>query len=97
MIAATEQILDQAPEAVTDMLNIIHESCQQFMQLDNNIALVAKRYQQNIRDVERWYHATEWATHGWVSNKMLKSVVHNLKLAEIVSDSATTPELIWRR
>lgn len=97
MIAATDHILDRAPEAVVAMLSVIHRACDQFMESDDNIELVASRYNQKVKDVERWYHATEWATDGWVSNKMLRSVVHNLKVAEIISENDITPELIWRR
>ena len=47
--------------------------------------------------MERWFHATEWAIHGWVSDKMLRSVVHNLKVAEIIAQSDTIPDLVWKR
>ncbi|MEM7574826.1 MAG: ABC transporter substrate-binding protein [Bacteroidota bacterium] len=97
VIAATQAILEHAPEAVVNMLQTIHERCQQFMTDDNYIPLVAERYQQKLPDVERWYHATEWATHGWVSNKMLRSVVHNLRVAEIITEDDSVPGLVWKR
>lgn len=97
VIAATQAILEHAPEAVVNMLQTIHERCQQFMTDDNYIPLVAERYQQKLPDVEHWYHATEWATHGWVSNKMLRSVVHNLRVAEIITEDDSVPGLVWKR
>ena len=97
MIAATDAILAQAPEAIDSMLQTIHQRCQLFMTDDNYIPMVAERYQQKLKDVERWYHATEWATHGWVSNKMLRSVVHNLRVAEIIAEDVSIPNLVWRR
>lgn len=97
MIAATDQILEQEPESITRMLRTIHDSCDSFMQREDNIALVAERYGQRRKDVERWYHATEWAIHGWVSDKMLRSVVHNLQVAEIISEDAPIPDLVWKR
>lgn len=97
VIAATDDILNREPDAVIQMLKAVHESCHKFMQSNDNIPLVAERYDQKLKDVERWYHATEWATHGWVSDKMLRSVVHNLKLAEIISDAEPIPDLVWKR
>jgi hypothetical protein len=97
MIAATDKILEEAPDSVIRMLRTIHDSCDRFMQTDDNIPLVAKRYEQKIKDVERWYHATEWAIHGWVTDKMLRSVIHNLKVAEIIKESAPLPDLVWKR
>lgn len=96
-IAATDEVLDRAPEAIIRMLKTIHETCEAFMHNNDNILLVAERYSQKFKDVERWFHATEWAMHGWVSDKMLRSVVHNLKLAEIIHDGDTIPALVWQR
>lgn len=97
MIAAREEILEKKPEVVIRMLRTIHDSCDSFMQTDDSIALVAERFNQKIKDVERWYHATEWAIHGWVSDKMLRSVVYNLKVAEIIDEDVVIPDLVWKR
>lgn len=97
MIAATDSIIEREHEAITKMLRTVHSSCVRFMNRPDNIALVANRYDQKLKDVERWYHATEWATHGWVSDKMLQSVVQNLKVAEIIPDVDIIPEIVWSR
>ncbi len=97
VIAATDHLIDQAPEAIIHMLKGIHASCHAFMQSNESISLVANRYGQKSSDVERWYHATEWATHGWVSNKMLQSVVHSLQVAELIEPNLPIPDLVWRR
>ena len=97
VVAATDEVLARAPQAIIRMLRTLHDSCDRFMERDDNIALVAERYGQRLPDVERWYHATEWATHGWVSDKMLRSVVHNLRVAGIVDAGEEIPELVWKR
>ena len=97
VIAATDDILQRAPEAVIRLLRTIHDTCDRFMEDDQAIALVSERYEQKLEDVERWYHNTEWAIHGWVSDKMMKSVVYHLHSAGIVGREQTIPELIWRR
>ena len=97
MVAATDRILREDPNGIIRMLNAIHESCRRFMQDEDNIDLVASRYGQKKKDVERWYHSTEWYTHGWVSNKMFRGVVHNLRLAEIISEDVRVPDLVWKR
>lgn len=97
VIAATQKILDQRPQDISNLIQAIHNSSAQFMEDEENISLVASRYSQKINDVERWYHSTEWATHGWVSNKMLRSVVHNLKVAEIIGAEDKIPSLVWNR
>jgi ABC-type nitrate/sulfonate/bicarbonate transport system substrate-binding protein len=97
VIAATEDILKTQPENVTRTLRVIHDSCDRFMQSDVAIKMVSDRYKQKLSDVERWYHSTEWAIHGWVSDKMLKSVIYNLRTAAIIGDDQVIPELVWKR
>ncbi len=98
VIAVRDEVLEKHPDDIIRMLRTIHDSCDQFM-LDPNSAidLVSKRYAQKQKDVERWFHSTEWAIHGWVSNKMIDSVVYNLKVANIIEENEDIPELIWRR
>ena len=97
VIAATDNVLEQYPAEIIAMLEVIHASCRAFMQRSDFVPLVSERYGQQPKDVERWFHKTEWATHGWVSNKMLRSVVYNLKIAGIVDPEIAEPRLVWQR
>ena len=97
VIAATDKILKQHPKQIDLLLDLIQESCQLFMNDDSVIPIVSKRYDQQLNDVERWYHSTEWATNSWVSDKMLKSVIYHLRSANIVDEDQHIPELIWRK
>ena len=97
VIAATNHILETQPENVIRLLRTIHDATDQFMHDEQAIELVSQRYHLKMRDVERWYHSTEWAIHGWVSNKMLKSVVYSLRAADIIAADQEIPELVWYR
>lgn len=97
VIAATDDILNREPEAIIRMLRTIHDSCDRFMQDDSVIQMVSDRFEQKLKDVERWYHSTGWAIHGWVQDKMLKSVIYHLRIAEIIDSEQEVPDLVWRR
>ncbi len=97
VVAATNDILEREPDNVIRTLRTIHDSCDRFMQDDEVIKLVSERYGQKIEDAERWYHSTAWAIHGWVPDKMIKSVIYHLKVAEILETDQEIPELIWKR
>lgn len=97
MIAATKEVLDKEPDNIVRMLRTIHDSCDIFMRDPNAIPLVSKRYNQELEDVENWFHSTEWAIHGWVADKMITNVIYNLKLAGIVDKTESIPELLWKR
>ncbi|MFT4667442.1 MAG: sulfonate transport system substrate-binding protein [Polaribacter sp.] len=99
VVAATDRILKEEPEAVIRTLRTLHDRCDLFMQSNDKeaIQLVSERYDQKLEDVARWYHSTGWAIHGWVSDKMVKSVLYHLKVAKIIGENQEIPELIWRK
>jgi len=97
VIAATDHILDKESVAMIRMLRTIHDSCDLFMEANNAVQLVSSRYDLLLEDAERWYHNTAWAIDGWVSNKMIKSVLYNLKTAGIIEQEVPIPDLIWKR
>lgn len=97
VIAASDKILREQPENVIRLLRTIHDATDQFMQDDDAPELVSERFDLSVSDATRWYHATEWAIHGWVSDKMLKSVVYSLRTAQIITPDQAIPELVWRR
>lgn len=98
MIAATDSILEAYPKEIIKILDIIHKSCESFMNKDKVvIPQVSERYKLKLKDSENWFHRTEWAIDGWVSDKMLQSVIYNLKLANILNQEKAIPELIWKR
>ena len=97
VIAARNEVLDQMPNALIRMLRVIHTYTDRFMLDDSVVGQVSNRYQISMKDAERWYHGTEWAIHGWVSDKMLRSVVYNLVNAAILKSSFDTTDLVWKR
>ncbi len=97
MIAATKKAIAEKPETLIRMLRTIHDSCDYFMQSDDNIDTVAERYGILPNDAASWYHKTSWAIHGWVSNKILKNVIYHLKTADILKEGQENVELVWKR
>lgn len=97
VLAASESIISSKPKIVSKVLRVIHKSCAQFMENDDAISLVSERYGIKDSDATKWYHSTEWATDGWVSNKMLKNVIYTLKEAHIIKDDINIDQLIWQR
>ena len=98
VIAATDKVLKEQPDNIIRMLRTIHDATDAFMRAEDEvIPQVSTRYGITERNAARWYHSTEWAIHGWVSNKMLKSVVYSLKAAGIIEEDQDIPELVWKR
>jgi len=97
MIAAREEVIAKYPVLLDSMLRIIHKSCADFMEDSGTVKTVSSRYDIPEKDAEYWFHATEWSTDSWVSDKMLMSVLFTLKEAGIVPQDATVDNLVWKR
>jgi len=97
VVAATDKIINEQADNITRMLRVIHDSCDKFMHAQNSIKQVSERYKLLEADAQRWFHSTEWAIHGWVSEKMIENVIFYLKAADIVDAEAAIPEFIWKR
>ena len=97
MIAATNQIIEAKPNIVDKVLKVINKSCRHFMENANAVQMVSERYNLKLKDAQYWFHATEWATDSWVSDKMLLSVLFTLKEAGFAPADATTKDLVWQR
>ncbi len=97
LIAATEKILVNRPKLVQDVLEVLHELLHFFMISEHSIQTVSKRYDLSYEEASEWFHQTEWATHGWISNKMLSSVMFSLENAGIIDHTVDVKTLVWQR
>jgi len=97
VIAATDKIISESPEVLIKILRTIHNESAAFMEDSQAIYKVSERYDQQYDDVEDWYHTTEWATDGWVSDKMIQNVLYTLKKTGILSMDIPEVDLIWKR
>lgn len=97
VVAATDKVIAEQPNELIRMLRTIHDSSDMFMQDQKSIKHVSEKYNQKLSDVERWFTSTEWAIHGWVSERMIANVIYHLQLAGITDKSADNAEIIWKR
>ncbi len=61
VIAVRQEILENDPEAVRDILTIINKCTMTFKAVPNIDEIIAKRYDQKIEDVIEWLTLTEWS------------------------------------
>ena len=97
MIVATDRIIESEPEALDSMLKIIHSECADFMNQSNAPQIISDEYGIGLTDAIHWFHATEWFTHSWVSDKMLTSVGYTLIEAGIIEGLEESVPLVWKR
>ena len=61
VIAVRNDILEQDPTAVKDILSIINNTTKKFKQTPGVDLLIADRYKQKIEDVQQWLSLTQWS------------------------------------
>jgi ABC-type nitrate/sulfonate/bicarbonate transport system substrate-binding protein len=97
VIAASDRIIEAHPDALKLFLKVLHQSNAKFMNDDMSVEMISNRYDLDWKDAEKGFHSTEWATNGWINDKMIKNVVYNLKLAGIIKEGIEIPALVWVR
>ncbi len=97
MIMASNRIIAGQPETLDRILRIIHAACEDFMGRSNAANIISEKYGIQLNDARHWFHATEWYTNSWVSNKMLNSVLFTLAEAGIIERVPDDLELVWKR
>lgn len=94
MVAATENILAKEAEAVKKVVEIIHNSCKEFMQNKKAVDMVSDRYGIEKEDAQTWFSATKWATNSQINHSMLNQVVESLFQAGIIEEKSDAERLL---
>ncbi|MFY0605842.1 MAG: ABC transporter substrate-binding protein [Cyclobacteriaceae bacterium] len=94
VIAATDKVLENQPDAIKSMLDVIQTSCTAFMKDSTMVSIVSKRYEIEERDAKAWYGMTQWANSSKIDSVMIDQVVSSLKSAGIIGDM-DLPRMIW--
>lgn len=98
VIVVIDKILKEQLDNIIWMLCMIYDVMDVFMWVEDEVILqVSICYGIIECNVVCWYYSIEWVIYGWVSNKMLKSVVYFLKVVGIIEEDQDIFELVWKR
>ncbi|MCB4797749.1 substrate-binding domain-containing protein [Neotamlana laminarinivorans] len=61
VIAATEEFIENNPEELKTILNIINNTTSDFKNIPSIDKTIANRYEQKLEDVQEWLSITEWS------------------------------------
>jgi ABC-type nitrate/sulfonate/bicarbonate transport system substrate-binding protein len=85
VIAARNEVIQQQPEVLKNMLSVIYESSQRFMQNPEAVHMVARRFGIKPEDATAWFAHTKWATSPEISPDVLTNVVQTLFELQLVN------------
>ena len=93
VVAVREEILNQNPEIITKILEVINSSTLNFKLLPNIIKKLAVRFHQKEEDLEKWLALTEWSQNQ-LSENVLNNVQNQLLELGIIDKKSTFAEIV---
>ncbi|CAM2814969.1 NMT1/THI5 like [Flavobacterium succinicans] len=93
VIAVRDEILDQNPNVITKILEIINHNTSQFKLIPNIITKLASRYHQKEEDLEKWLALTEWSQKQ-LSKNVLNNVQNQLLKLGIIDKTSTFAAIV---
>lgn len=74
VIAVREEVLENNPEAISTMLEVINKSAGEFMLNPNAAEIIANNYHLELPDAQAWFKDVKWNTLPEVDTNMLVEV-----------------------
>ncbi len=93
VVAVREEILNQNPEIITKILEVINSNTLNFKSLPNIIKKLAVRFHQKEEDLEKWIALTEWSQNQ-LSENVLNNVQNQLLELGIIDKKSTFAEIV---
>ena len=93
VIAARESFIDEHPQALKTILDIINETTSEFKQIPSIDRTIANRYRQQLKDVQEWLSITEWSQEV-IDAKTVSRVQDQLLILDIIAEKWTYEQLV---
>lgn len=94
VIAVRNEILENHPEEIKTILNIINTKTANFKQTENIDVILSNRYQQKLEDVQKWLSITEWESENLISKELIDEVQNKMITFKVIDSKANARKLI---
>jgi ABC-type nitrate/sulfonate/bicarbonate transport system substrate-binding protein len=93
VIAVREEMLENDPDCVQKILNIINRTTCEFKDIPAIDTMVSKRYDQQLEDVQTWLSITEWSQEQ-LSEDEVNRVQKKLLQLELIDETVSVKDLL---
>lgn len=94
VIAVRNEILENEPQAVKSILEVINNTTATFKNIPAVANLLADRYGQQLEDVQAWLSMTEWSQRN-LRIEQVEKVQNKLKQLELISEKIPSEEILY--
>ena len=93
VIAVREDILENKPEIIAKILEIINQTTLEFKDIPSIDRSLAETYQQKTKDIQEWLSLTEWSQEP-LSEQMLNIVQNQLLELGLIDKKSTFAKIV---
>ncbi|TRO66459.1 substrate-binding domain-containing protein [Christiangramia sabulilitoris] len=95
VIAATNDIIKNDPEALKTMLEVLNDETKDFKIQKNVDILLSERYGQKLEDIRKWLDLTRWSQEQ-ISDEDLENVQNSLFVLDLIDKKLNSEELTFK-
>lgn len=93
VIAVRNEILENDPESIQKILEIINQTTQEFKEIPSIDRTLSERYNQKREDIQEWLSLTKWSQKQ-LTEQMLNKVQNQLLELSIIDKKGTFVEIV---
>lgn len=94
VIAVRNEILEQHPEEIKKVLNIINQQNKNFKLIAGIDLTLSKRYEQQLDDIQKWLQLTDWNHGNPISEEFISDVQNKLLEFNVINAKKSANEFI---
>ncbi|EAR13035.1 ABC transporter, substrate binding protein, nitrate/sulfonate [Polaribacter irgensii 23-P] len=86
VIAVRNEVLEQHPEAVSRILDIINRKTSTFKNIENIDEILAVRYEQKLEDIQKWLKITTWSDGKPITKNSITSIQKKMLRFNVIKE-----------
>jgi len=94
VIAIRNEILEKHPKEVKNILEVINNTTKGFKELKGIDIILAKRYEQQLEDIQKWLSLTQWNYGKPLSKNLLTRIQNKLVLYNVIEKKKNSGSLL---
>lgn len=94
VIAVRNEILNQNPEAVKNVINVINETTKDFKKIKGIDVILAERYEQQLEDIKEWLSITEWNDGKPITSNLITRIQNKMITFNVIDEKKNSKGFI---
>jgi sulfonate transport system substrate-binding protein len=94
VVAVRNEVLENNFEEVKKVLDIINKESKDFKNIDNIDKILAKRYKQQIDDIQKWLKITEWNDGKPITKNLITRIQNKMVKLNVIEEKKNSGSFI---